>query len=529
MKLKKKKKFKGQDHGLAYMNREEMKAMNAMKDSPGFIGRMARVGEQMPMNKRDGYPSFEPDFDEAENYGTLASPGLDNPVHNQSSGGGDGGNGGGQSAPQMTRQQAMEQFGLMESVDLDAMKKTAGNEALQGQRDSARQARVNEFENYKTRMRGMEDDYDLSGERSAVQGLAGTAGDVGSRFDERMGGLAGQYSGMAGYESDIAGMRQGVGDLAKESLDRESLMKDRGFYSGLAESARKGQQRGAEEQLMRGMSGAGSSPEQIALAKAKLQSSGEAARRDSLGAAQAAMGARQQQLSQGAGLMGQQAGLLGQQAGLTGQAQGLGMNRLGAVGQTYGNMANMGLGVLGQQAGFQGQSAGLLTQQMQGLGQLMQGQVGMTDAQLGDIRERDNMAFQERMADKNAEAQIAAAEAQKSGGGGGGCCWIMLEARYGNGTMDLVVRKYRDEHMTDKNKRGYYKFAEFIIPLMRKYKAVQKLVQWTFGDTLVAYGRWHYGLNKWGWIFSPIKSFWMGLFNAVGKETEFIRENGEVV
>ena len=58
MKLKKKKKFKGQDHGLAYMNREEMKAMNAMKDSPGFIGRMARVGEQMPMNKRDGYPSL---------------------------------------------------------------------------------------------------------------------------------------------------------------------------------------------------------------------------------------------------------------------------------------------------------------------------------------------------------------------------------------------------------------------------------------------------------------------------------------
>ena len=159
----------------------------------------------------------------------------------------------------------------------------------------------------------------------------------------------------------------------------------------------------------------------------------------------------------------------------------------------------------------------------------MQGQVGMTDAQLGDIRERDNMAFQERMADKQAEAQIAAAEAQKSGGGGNSCCWIMLEARYGDGTMDKVVRKYRDEHMTDRNKRGYYKFAEFIIPLMRKYKAVHKLIQWTFGDTLVAYGRWYYGLNKWGWIFSPIKSFWMGLFNAVGKETEFIRENGEVV
>jgi len=538
MKLKKKKKIKGQDHGLAYMNREEMKAMNAMKNSPGFIGRMARVGEQMPMNKRDGIPAFYTDDDEQSTAGmdtgvsaadALAAMEAENASQ------GDGG-GGGQSAPQMTRQQAMEKFGLMESVDLDAMKKTAADEALQAQRDSARQGRVNEYEDYKTRMKGMEDDYDLSGERGAVQGLAGTAGEVGSRFDERMGGLAGQYSGMAGYESDVAGlrgdvssMRGDVGRLASEAMDREALMKDRGFYSGLAESARKSQQRGAEEQLMRGMAGAGSSPEQIALAKAKLQSSGEAARRDSLGAAQAAMGARQQQLSQGAGLMGQQAGLLGQQAGLTGQAQGLGMNRLGAMGQTYGNMANMGLGVVGQQAGLQGQSAGLLTQQMQGLGQLMQGQVGMTDAQLGDIRERENMAFQERMADKNAEAQIAAAEAQKSGGGGNTCCWIMLEARYGDGTMDDVVRRYRDEVLCPRKRRGYYRMAKVLVPLMRKSKVFKQIVAWTFADPLVAWGEWYYGKNKWGWIMSPIKNFWMGTLYVVGGETEFIRENGEVV
>jgi hypothetical protein len=227
--------------------------------------------------------------------------------------------------------------------------------------------------------------------------------------------------------------------------------------------------------------------------------------------------------------MGQQAGLLGQQAGLTGQAQGLGMNRLGAVGQTYGNMANMGLGVLGQQAGFQGQSAGLLTQQMQGLGQLMQGQVGMTDAQLGDIRERDNMAFQERMADKNAEAQIAAAEAQKSGGGGGGCCWIMLEARYGDGTMDDVVRRYRDEVLCPRKRRGYYRMAKVLVPLMRKSKVFKQIVAWTFADPLVAWGEWYYGKNKWGWIMSPIKNFWMGTLYVVGGETEFIRENGEVV
>ena len=545
MKLKKKKKIKGQDHGLAYMTPKEMKAMNAMKDSPGFLGRMARVGEMKPMNKRDGIPAFydastgteEEEYDSS--YGTAASAGLDNPIHNQPSGGGDGGGSSQPAAPKMTREQAMKEFGLMEAQDLEALKKTATDEALQTQRDSDRQKYVDEYGGYKDELGQMREDYDLSGERDAVRGYADKAEGVSSSYDTKMQGLAGEYGKMGGYESDVAGLRGDVKDirgnmasLGREALDREALMKDRGFYSGLAESARKSQQRGAEENLMRGMAGAGSSPEQIAMAKAKLQSGGEAARRDALTSAQAAMTARQSQLGQAAGLYGQQAGLVGQQAGLTGQAQGLGMNRLGALGQNYGNIANMGLTALGQMAGFQGQSAGLLTQEMMGQGQMLQGQVGMTDAQLGDIRERENMAFQERMADKQAEAQIAAAEASKSsggGGGGGGCCWVMLEARYGDGTMDLVVRKYRDEHMTDRNKRGYYKFAEFIIPLMRKYKAVQKLVQWTFGDTLVAYGRWYYGLNKWGWIFSPIKSFWMGLFNAVGKETEFIRENGEVV
>jgi len=546
MKLKKKKKIKGQDHGLAYMTPEEMKAMNAIKDSPGFIGRMARVGEMKPMNKRDGVPAFYgPDDDGQSTAGTdqgAADQAYADAVAAQqaSRGSGGGGSPGGNESHNsgMTHSQRVQRAFDEYKAGEAARNKAAADKALQEQRDSVRQGYVDEYGAYKDRMRAMEDDYDLSGERSAVRGYADQAATLGSDFDTRMSGMADQYSGMSGYESDVAGLRGDVqnlrgtmGNLGAEALDRGQLLQDRGFYSGLAESARKSQQRGAEEQLMRGMAGAGSSPEQIALAKAKLQSGGEAARRDALTSAQAAMTARQSQLGQAAGLYGQQAGLVGQQAGLTGQAQGLGMNRLGALGNTYGNMANMGLGVLGQQAGLQGQSAGLLTQQMTGLGQLMQGQVGMTDAQMRDVLDRENMAFQERMADKQAQAQIEAAAASKpsGGGGGGGCCWIMLEARYGDGTMDLVVRKYRDEHMTDRNRRGYYKFAEVMVPLMRKSKVFKKLVQWTFGDPLVAYGRWYYGMNKWGWVFAPVKSFWMTLFNVVGQETEFIRENGETV
>lgn len=111
----------------------------------------------------------------------------------------------------------------------------------------------------------------------------------------------------------------------------------------------------------------------------------------------------------------------------------------------------------------------------------------------------------------------------------GGCCFIMLEARYGDGTMDDVVRRYRDEHMTDRNKRGYYKVAEVLVPLMRKSRLTKWLVTKTFADPLVSYGKYYYGQNKHGVIFAPVKSFWMSVFNIVGGETEFIRENGKVV
>jgi hypothetical protein len=111
----------------------------------------------------------------------------------------------------------------------------------------------------------------------------------------------------------------------------------------------------------------------------------------------------------------------------------------------------------------------------------------------------------------------------------GGCCFIMLEARYGTGVLDAVVRRYRDEHITEQNKRGYYKLAEVVVPLMREYKLIKFLVIATFASPAVCYAKWYYGYNRWGWIFTPLKKFWMKVFNTLGGNTEFIRENGEVV
>jgi len=127
--------------------------------------------------------------------------------------------------------------------------------------------------------------------------------------------------------------------------------------------------------------------------------------------------------------------------------------------------------------------------------------------------------------------QGKASQPAPSGGGGGFslCCFIMLEARYGNGVMDEVVRRYRDEHVTPRNRRGYYKLAEVFVPLMRKSKLFKFAVSKLFADPAVSYAKWYYGQNKHGWLFKPVQAFWMKIFNLLGEDVPFIRENGEVV
>jgi hypothetical protein len=126
-------------------------------------------------------------------------------------------------------------------------------------------------------------------------------------------------------------------------------------------------------------------------------------------------------------------------------------------------------------------------------------------------------------ANKQADAQANA------GGGGGGCCFIFLEARYGNGAMDDVVRKYRDEFMTDRNKRGYYKLSQVLVPLMRMSPAIKGAVRVLMTDPMVSYGKWHYERRGPGFLFAPVKNFWLKAFDYLGQDHEFIRESGEVV
>lgn len=249
-------------------------------------------------------------------------------------------------------------------------------------------------------------------------------------------------------------------------------------------------------------------------------------------------GFEEQQARGNAALQGQQAqsqaqSQLARLGGLGGGAR-TSLARSGARDQL---MAAQGVGAQGiesryginqqdmqRRQGLLGTSADVERQaQLQNLGTTMQDVTGRAAF--------DANRYNQQMQAYGAKEQARATEyAGARSGGGGGCCFIFLEARYGNGVMDKVVRRYRDEHMTEQNKRGYYKVAEVLVPMMRKSRLVKLAVRLLMTDPLVAYGKAYYGEgSKLGFMFAPVKNFWLGTFHYLGGEHEFIRENGETV
>lgn len=220
---------------------------------------------------------------------------------------------------------------------------------------------------------------------------------------------------------------------------------------------------------------------------------------------------------------------------LFGMAQAGAQGR-GALNQSTANLANIG-GAFGNRGGRLAQT------QLQGAGMRANAGGLVQNAQNARINAQQGLAaasgsqfvgeqLRGQAQNQFVNDRIQAGEqmaSQAMGSAGSACCFIFLEARYGNGTMDSVVRKFRDELMTPRNRRGYYKLSEVLVPLMRKYPSVKWLVRTFMTSPMVAAGNNLYGKNKWGWIFKPVAHFWIGLFDFLGQDHPFIRENGEVV
>lgn len=129
---------------------------------------------------------------------------------------------------------------------------------------------------------------------------------------------------------------------------------------------------------------------------------------------------------------------------------------------------------------------------------------------------------QQTEAETYAEGQEKAAEA-----GAGGCCFIFLEAD--NGVLHRIARRARDEMMTSRNKRGYYKLSEVFVPAMRKSKVFKASVQWLMVKPMISFGKYKYGEGKMGIIFKPVADFWFSVFEYLGQDHPFKRENGEIL
>ena len=184
--------------------------------------------------------------------------------------------------------------------------------------------------------------------------------------------------------------------------------------------------------------------------------------------------------------------------------------RQGLRGQSSKNLTDLGIAEEGQRFGTR---QGVIQGQMQDVGnQNSFAQANWktradTIAGLGQAENQQNTALATRAKD------------------GGACCFIFMEA----GALSPVVRRYRDEYMNDTNRRGYYKLSEVLVPLMRKSMVVKQVVNWLLIKPLASYGNYHYTGKGIGFVFKPLKDFWLNTFSYLGGDHEFKRDNGEIV
>jgi len=425
--------IKGQNHYDTKLTGDEMAFINANKNAianrrpGGFVDRMVGRGMNSPTRIMKGtepkaVATANKDVVPAFYFGDVSSGGSSDAAasrearqnvirrqgFSEDSGGGSGGGERGRAGltPLQKLQRDYDRYKAGEAARKEAAKKEGVTDYM-GER---RQQLTGEFGDYKTRYKGLEDQWNFEPQRQALGALSGDLKQVGQDYGTATANL---LPGVEAIRLGQAGIGTRIGGLAEQALDptkSATFQQNRGMLAGIAEAQRNAQQRGAQEKLFRGLAGSGTSPEKIALAKAQLaQGYGQQARQDALSTAMGAQQMTGQQLTQGAGLYGQQAGLGIQEANLYGQQAGL-------AGQKFNTMS----GNIGQMAGLQGQTAGLLQQQLAGKAGMISGQTGMTEYQLQDLIAQQTAAEQDNLAQQQMAANAEAARLNASGKGGGG-------------------------------------------------------------------------------------------------------------
>lgn len=101
------------------------------------------------------------------------------------------------------------------------------------------------------------------------------------------------------------------------------------------------------------------------------------------------------------------------------------------------------------------------------------------------------------------------------------CCFIFIAS---HGYLHPVVRRYRNNHTTLRNRRGYCWLADRLVPLMKKYKAIKILINFLMIKPMTSYGKYYYGYNKHGWIFAGLTKGWLLTYSILGMRPPYQRK-----
>ena len=227
--------IKGQPHGLAYMTKQEMEAMNQLKKDSGLRGRLARKGAKKKFNFVDGVPAFYLD-DTDYNYTEGPSPSealAQMEAENSRRGDGDGG--GGNSGFDQSRYNALQSEFDKYKAGEEGRNKAAAEKRLNEYRGEQRQQLTGEYGDYKEDYKNLRDRADFSQFRDKFASYGDKADTMAGQAATKYAGYESQINQMPDYASRVAGM----GDQMASAGNRMEAMG----------SAAQGQLQGLNQQI----------------------------------------------------------------------------------------------------------------------------------------------------------------------------------------------------------------------------------------------------------------------------------------
>ena len=109
-------------------------------------------------------------------------------------------------------------------------------------------------------------------------------------------------------------------------------------------------------------------------------------------------------------------------------------------------------------------------------------------------------------------------QATSFGGGVNFCCFIMLQGL--NGTLPWWVRVCRDTLVDEKSCKGYRKMSKWLVPAMRTWPWVQRLINFIMVHPITKLGGWMCGVKGYekSWVYKPVFKLWFTLWTLMGEE-----------